>query len=305
MLDFGSNSTRISINRIEKDGTFTEIKRAKEMTRLAEGMGKPDGRKVLQESAIARTIEALLKFKKMYRDLPNVSIHGIATAAVREAENSEAFLEKVKAVTGVDVEVLSGNAEAYYDYVAVVRSLDIEDCVICDMGGGSFELIVVREKKAQNYVSIPYGAVSLSEKFNLKDKVSAHDLFSFYRFLNFKYHQLPWLEEGKHLPLVLLGGASRTVARQELLRIGENDLRQIHGLKMSAYMFLGTYTDWLSKDATQRRALLGPEEAARADIILGGLTPLAFLVEYLRTPELIFSESGVREGVLYSMMEQE
>ena len=43
MLDFGSNSTRISINRIEKDGTFTEIKRAKEMTRLAEGMGKPDG----------------------------------------------------------------------------------------------------------------------------------------------------------------------------------------------------------------------------------------------------------------------
>ena len=68
-------------------------------------------------------------------------------------------------------------------------------------------------------------------------------------------------------------------------------------------MFLETYTDWLGKDVMQRKAILG-SEAPRADIIIGGLTPVAFLLEYLQIPEIIFSESGVREGVLYSMLQK-
>lgn len=236
MLDFGSNSTRMSITQIAPDGSFKEIKRAKEMTRLVEGMGQSDGQKILQPQAIQRTLAALLKFKKLYRDLPNVSVRGIATAAVREAQNQNEFLQQVKEVTDVDVEVLSGSSEAYYDYLAVVNTLTVKDCVICDMGGGSFELVVVKDRKAVNYISIPYGAVSLTEKFHATDKISARDLFSFARFLNYKFHQLPWLKEGEGLPLVLLGGANRTVARQELLRSGKDELDQIHGLKLSAYM---------------------------------------------------------------------
>ena len=109
MLDFGSNSTRMSITQISPDGSFKEVKRAKEMTRLAEGMGQSDGQKILQPQAIQRTLGALLKFKKIYRDLPNVSVRGIATAAVREAQNQSEFLQQVKEVTNIDVEVLSGS----------------------------------------------------------------------------------------------------------------------------------------------------------------------------------------------------
>lgn len=177
MLDFGSNSTRMSITQIAPDGSFKEVKRAKEMTRLAEGMGQSDGQKILQPQAIQRTLGALLKFKKIYRDLPNVSVRGIATAAVREAQNQSEFLQQVKEVTNIDVEVLSGSSEAYYDYLAVINTLTVKDCVICDMGGGSFELVVVKDRKAMNYISIPYGAVSLTEKFHAADKISARDLF--------------------------------------------------------------------------------------------------------------------------------
>ena len=155
MLDFGSNSTRMSITQIAPDGSFKEVKRAKEMTRLAEGMGQSDGQKILQPQAIQRTLGALLKFKKIYRDLPNVSVRGIATAAVREAQNQSEFLQQVKEVTNIDVEVLSGSSEAYYDYLAVINTLTVKDCVICDMGGGSFELVVVKDRKAMNCISIP------------------------------------------------------------------------------------------------------------------------------------------------------
>ena len=154
----------------------------KQMTRMAEGMGA-SGTKKLEDKAIERTLNALRDFQKEYQNMPNLTVRGIATAAVRSAENSLEFLERVKELTGVDIEVLSGSAEAYYDYVGVINSLNVRDCVICDMGGGSFELAVVVDKEAVSYVSIPYGAVSLAEKFNAHDKISAQDLFKFYRFI--------------------------------------------------------------------------------------------------------------------------
>ena len=160
MLDLGSNSTRMSINQVDDKGNFTEVKRMKQMTRMAEGMGA-SGTKKLEDKAIERTLNALRDFQKEYQNMPNLTVRGIATAAVRSAENSLEFLERVKELTGVDIEVLSGSAEAYYDYVGVINSLNVRDCVICDMGGGSFELAVVVDKEAVSYVSIPYGAVMI------------------------------------------------------------------------------------------------------------------------------------------------
>ena len=61
MLDFGSNSTRMSITQIAPDGSFKEIKRAKEMTRLVEGMGQSDGQKILQPQAIQRTLARIVE----------------------------------------------------------------------------------------------------------------------------------------------------------------------------------------------------------------------------------------------------
>ncbi|WP_270311998.1 exopolyphosphatase [Ligilactobacillus agilis] len=300
ILDLGSNSTRLSINEVT-NGSFREVRRQKVMTRMAEGMGKTLGEKVLKKAAIERTLAALTDFKKEYQDLPNLKVKGIATAAVRAASNSQAFLNQVKELTGVDVEVLSGDAEAYYDYVGVKNSLKLNDFILCDMGGGSFELAVVKDGQAVNLASIPFGAVSLTERFNAQDLLSAKDLFRFQGFVQGLFNEQLWLLEGRYLPLVLLGGANRTVARTEMMRRGQKNLDEFHGVKMSARSFLNIYTDWLGLDFSQRQERL-EVEADRADIILGGLTPIAQLIQQLDIPELIFSESGVREGILYSMV---
>lgn len=300
ILDLGSNSTRLSINEVT-NGSFREVRRQKVMTRMAEGMGKTLGEKVLKKAAIERTLAALTDFKKEYQDLPNLKVKGIATAAVRAASNSQAFLNQVKELTGVDVEVLSGDAEAYYDYVGVKNSLKLNDFILCDMGGGSFELAVVKDGQAVNLASIPFGAVSLTERFNAQDLLSAKDLFRFQGFVQGLFNEQLWLLEGRYLPLVLLGGANRTVARTEMMRRGQKKLDEFHGVKMSARSFLNIYTDWLGLDFSQRQERLGVE-TDRADIILGGLTPIAQLIQQLDIPELIFSESGVREGILYSMV---
>ncbi len=62
ILDFGSNSTRLSINEVSDEGKYREVFRAKEMTRMAEGMGNSE-KKVLQADAIERTLDAVRKFQ--------------------------------------------------------------------------------------------------------------------------------------------------------------------------------------------------------------------------------------------------
>ena len=303
IIDLGSNSARLSIQEISDAGQSREVKRLKIQSRLAEGMGQDAGPKKLQPAAIKRTLAAIDKFKHIYEQYPHLKMTGIATAAVRAAENRDDFLAQVKELTGVDVNVLSGEKEAYYDYLGVVSTLDIQDCLICDMGGGSFELALVREKKAENLISIPYGAVSLSEKFHAADQISGADLFAFLRFIQDKFNQLPWLEKGRKLPLVLLGGANRTVGRRKLAAAGKKDLDTMHGLKLSAAEFIDRYQSWLEMGLDQRRKALG-DEAERADIIIGGLTPVVQLLGTLDIPQVIFSDSGVREGIIYELLHE-
>lgn len=292
MLDFGSNSTRMAHCQVDENKQIKEVARYKEQTRLAAGMGATA--KKLQPEALKRVEKALQTFVHRYQGLPNLTVYAIATAAVRQASNQAEFLQLVKRVAGVDVEVLSGQREAYYDCLGVAQSLPLTDCLVVDMGGGSVEFALMQDKKPKEYVSLPVGAVSLSERFNLRDQVTALDLDALQRVMLRYYRQLPWLRAAKDLPVVLIGGANRALVRNLLVT---NDLRAMQGVTIQLSDYVALYRKWLGCNLVQRQATMGAE-ADRADIILGGLAPLVTLFDYLNPPKLVFSESGVREGVL-------
>ena len=161
IVDLGSNSARMAITEVAPDGRFREIKRVKENTRLSEGMGRE---KMLQEPAMQRTIEALKRFKQLYQSVPGVKVRAITTAAVRQARNRQEFLERVEREVGIQLQVLSGKKEAYYDYLGVVRTLKLNHCLILDVGGASCELVLVQQRRARNMISIPVGAVNLCDQ---------------------------------------------------------------------------------------------------------------------------------------------
>ncbi len=305
VLDFGSNSVRLSINKMEKIGNehrFAEVKRLKETTRLAEGMGN-EGRKELSAGAIKRTIQAIRNFKRIYQGYSDYQILSIATAAVREATNSQKFIDEILALTGSRIRVLSGNDESYYDYLGVISTLMLKDFLIVDMGGGSMELAIVKKRCLIHSISLPYGAVSLSEQFCRKGTLSDESLKTFKRFSANLFAELPWLNKAKGLPVVLLGGCNRTVARIKRAEEGHSDLDNIHGYELAVADFKEIYTNLLKCSTEERLNIKGMEES-RSDIILGGMTPLDVLFEHLNSKKIIFSESGVREGLLYEMINE-
>lgn len=302
ILDFGSNSVRFSINQLTGNNSFKEVLRNKATTRLAEGMGKQNGPKKLTQAAITRTLQAVADFQRVYQTYPDIKVVGIATAAVREAINRASFIDQVAQLTGCQIQVLSAKQETYFDYLAVINSLPLSECLLLDVGGGSCELALIKDSNFVDGISLPFGAVSLSEKFCPGNDFSAKQLFLLQDFLVKKFQQLSWLQAAQHLPLVLLGGCNRSVARIKRVQAGFAQTNSFHGFSLSATAFKEIYAELLGKKLSERRLVSGME-AARADIILAGMAPVILLLWQLSSPKVVFSESGAREGFIYQAMQ--
>ncbi|MFB9769571.1 Ppx/GppA family phosphatase [Lactiplantibacillus modestisalitolerans] len=300
IVDLGSNSARMAVSRLYANGHVEELKRVKEDTRLSEGMGPEH---TLQPAAINRTIKALINFRRLYERMPDTDVIGITTAAVRMASNQAAFLKQVKQAIGLDLRVLSGDDEAYYDYLGVANSLVIKNCLILDTGGASCELILVKNGVKQHLISVPFGAVTLSEQFGLNDLVPSVNLFRAQMFLRDRLADIWWLSEASHCPIVLLGGANRTLARINRRRQKKLKVEDIHGYRLKTETVYHTFLDFLARSKRGRQDISGMEYA-RADIIVGGMLPLVTLLQMLDSDRVIFSESGVREGIISEYLQQ-
>ncbi len=301
IVDLGSNSARMAITEIAPDGRFREIKRVKENTRLSEGMGRE---KMLQEDAMNRTIAALKRFKQIYEEMPHTQVRAITTAAVRQARNRQEFLNRVQKEVGIRLQVLSGKKEAYYDYLGVIRTMKLNHCLILDVGGASCELVLVQQRRARDLISIPVGAVTLSEQFHLNGYVRSADLFRAQVAMNERLTKIPWLRYATRVPIVLLGGANRTLARMTWsYHHRHRRQRSIHGYPLSSRVVFATYRDLLNRNLAQRKRMPGLEPE-RADIIVGGMLPLVSLLQRNSDGRVIFSESGVREGIITEYVNQ-
>jgi len=299
IVDLGSNSARMVVEELHKDGTYTEIVREKQDTRIAQNMG---AELILQEEPMARTIGALRYFQTRYARF-EPEVRAITTAAVRTAKNQSEFLARVKSATGITFQVLTGDQEAYYDYLGVQATLKVEAGVILDTGGASVELIAINHAKNMAAVSLPFGAVNLSEQFMLANDVIQSNIEVASEYIVQSYQNLPWLSSQKGQPVILLGGANRSLARMARTRSGEAEINQIHGYEMSYELVMSIFDEIRYMTRADREQVAGLE-TTRADIIISGLLPLINLMRLIEAPKVIFSESGVREGLIAETLSQ-
>ncbi|MCH4011600.1 MAG: Ppx/GppA family phosphatase [Furfurilactobacillus sp.] len=303
VIDLGSNSCRMTVTEINDDGSFKRSQMSKQFVRLSEDMGQSGA---LQQAPMDRTIEALKGFYEEYSQLPNLTLKAVATAAVRNASNQKAFLDRVRSeVHGLNIEVISGTEEAHYDYLGVINTLPVTNCVIMDTGGASCELVLVQNGREQNLVSLPFGSVNLSETFfkHGLDQLAAVDLFRLSTAVQRLFNGLWWLQRGQNLPLVALGGSNRTLAKIRRKQKNVADFEDIHGFRMSVSEVDNVYAEIIEHNLAERKAIPGLSKD-RADIIAAGITPIVTIMRFLDAGRVIFSENGVREGILYEHLDQ-
>lgn len=286
VIDLGSNSVRMSINSVGKDGSWRLIKKLRATVRLSEGMS---GDNFLKEEAMVRVIDAVKSFCDTAKEARCVSIAAVATAALRNAANKQLFLSRVKEKAGIEFQIISGEEEAYYSYLAVKETVGITDGVIYDTGGGSTEIILVRKGEIVHSISLPLGAVILTEKFSKASQMQM------YKYVASYIGGISWLDECEGLPLYGIGGSARAMAL--LHKRGET---APDGLKIQYHNVAKIYQNIFRTPKDRRKDIKGME-IARADIILAGLTPVKVLMDMTGSPEVIVCASGVKEGVFFRM----
>lgn len=300
VIDLGSNSVRMQISQIDDYGGYTIIGYFREYVRLSEKMGKE---MILKEEPMKRTIQALKDFKARYTQYDHVVVKAVATAAVRGAKNQAEFLKRVKDEVGLDLQVISGSTEAYLDYVGVVNTLPIRNGIIMDCGGASTELIWVQNGACKERISIPIGSVVLSQNYNLADSISASDLYRAMNAAGQKISTVRWLGQVHNLPLIALGGSNRTIAKIHRREVTDDvdELPDIHGMHLPPHYIFNLVSKLIAMNKDERMKIPGLAKN-RADVIIGGLIPISLVLRNLQISEVIFSNCGLRDGVLFEYL---
>lgn len=167
-IDCGTNSIRLLVADAEAgaDGRtrLTDLTRQMRIVRLGQGVDRT-GR--LDPAAIDRTVDAVVEYERMIRRLGATAVRFVATSASRDAENRDEFVDAVRAVLGIEPEVVEGTEEAALSFTGAVSGLGgtvPAPMLVVDIGGGSTEL-VLGDRSVRQAISIDMGAVRVTEKF--------------------------------------------------------------------------------------------------------------------------------------------
>lgn len=255
------------------------------------------GRSLVQTGAIdaeamAAAETALHRFAALAREMRCDTVRTVATAAARDAANGAELLA-IAERAGLAVELLSGTLEARAAGLGVLSAIPQADGIVGDLGGGSLELVRVKGGEIRQHASFPLGVLriaTLRDKGGLDRKVG--------RLLR----EAGWGGAGKGLPLYLVGGSWRALARLDMDRT-HYPLPIIHEYAMSAETIarLGRTISHLPKG--RLKAVPGLS-SGRAPTLGDAAAVLASLLKHLKSRGTIVSAYGLREGLLYSALDE-
>lgn len=172
VIDLGTNTFNLLIARIEED-YFEILWSGKEGVAL--GMGGINEKRIAAD-AFERGLETLNRFKQICEDWKVVQINAIGTSALRDATNSIDFLEKVKELTNIDIEIVSGEAEAELIYRGVSLTYQFQHpAMIMDIGGGSTEFIFADKNGIFDLISLNIGVSRMFQEFQTRDPLTIDD----------------------------------------------------------------------------------------------------------------------------------
>ena len=298
-LDCGSNSTRLLI----ADESPTPRRRVARITRLSQGV---DASGTLTKEALDRSFEVLSEYRTMMDDEGVARGLLVATSAVRDASNGEAFLDEARRRTGVDARLLSGQEEAALSYAGATTGLDVDSrpTMIVDVGGGSTELAVMVDGALKSY-SMQLGCVRVTERALGKGVVDvAHDVAARAMIdeeLVRAFSAEPVFEAlVGNVRLIGLAGTVSTLAQLDA-GLGEYDRAVAHHRRLTLESVVA-WRERLSNEPPETRLARPGMVRGREDVLHAGLYVLSAVMERLGVAELLSSENDILDGITAALL---
>ncbi|MBU9722470.1 exopolyphosphatase [Bacillus alkalicola] len=295
IIDMGSNSIRFVVYEINELGCIKEIQNLKVVARLSSHINE-NGE--MTKQGITAIFETLDRFKDVASKYDLREVRGVATAAIRNATNQQEIMQQIKENSDFPIEVLSDQGEAYYGFLAVTNSMNVQEGITIDIGGGSTEVTLFENREMLDFHSIPFGAITLKKQFIKSDQPTKTEIDTLISFLQEEFSKLSWLKDKKY-PVIGIGGSARNLA---LIHQQKNDypLSGLHHYEMQYVDIRGINQELQRLQQDERRKVDGLSKD-RVDIIIPAITAIEELVRFTGSEQLIISDKGLRNGLLYEM----
>ena len=283
VLDVGSNTVRLLVARCA-DGELEPVIDRSEFVRLGKGVDKTGELAPERQEA---GVTAIRRLAEEARNLGADSIVAIATSAIRDAANGEAFVHRVKQETGVPLEIITGDQEAELTFGGATYRMSLEGGVlVCDLGGGSAELIHATHAGIRWAVSRPLGSGRLTERYIEHDPPSASEVQAVGDGVVGTLRGLP---EAKVARVVFTGGTASHIA---LLAHAEGEVAEFSPHDLDDIIHL------LTRQPAEDIITAYGVQPERAHVLPAGAVALATIADFYRAEKVVITRRGIREGAL-------
>ena len=289
VVDIGSNSVRLVVY----DGlrrSPTPVFNEKILCGLGKGIaitGKLDA------TAMVRATAALKRFRALAKQMGCHEVYAVATAAAREASNGPDFIEQAEKSLGAGIDILTGKEEARYAALGVMAGIPEADGIVGDLGGGSLELIDVKESKLFDGVTLPLGPLRLID-------MSGDNMGRARKLVDEYLHDTKVLESLKGRSFYAVGGTWRNLARVHLAHAGY-PLHVLHQYTMTRQQ-AKSIAELVSGMSSSAMKDVKDVSKSRSNTMPYGSMVLERLIEIGKPKDIVCSVYGVREGYLYAKL---
>ncbi len=294
VIDVGSNSVRLLVARELTSSAFEVVDEERFDARLGEGQAGGD----LTLAGMERGLRALRIMCQVANSFSPTSTVVVGTEALRRAPNGGEFVAQAREQTGVSLRILSAQEEAFAGFLGVINSTALRDGHLLDIGGGSLELMRVRDRVLVDAQSAPLGAIYATERYFRSDPPSAKDVRALRKAVRSQYKVTESSET-----LYGSGGAVRNLARLMRIRRGY-PLRRLHGFVIPRREMRRVATTLLKAAPEDRRRIPGMNPA-RSDILPAAAAVIDEVMEMTGATSLTVAGQGLREGVLWQELRGE
>jgi exopolyphosphatase / guanosine-5'-triphosphate,3'-diphosphate pyrophosphatase len=285
VVDIGSNSVRLIVYdglRRSPSPIFNE--------KVLCGLGISN---LLDESAVARALLALRRFRTLINQIGVDDTFTVATAAVREADNGKDFVREAEKALGSRIDILSGKEEARFAALGVIASIPGADGFVGDLGGGSLELIDIKDGKLNDGITLPLGPLRLIDLSNGSVQRAR-------KLVDEIFQETKLLKKAEGRSFYAVGGTWRNIAR---LHMGHTDypLHVLHQYVMQRQQAV-SISESVAKLSSSALQNVKDVSRSRINTLPYGAMVLERLLHHAHPKEVVSSVFGVREGLLYAKL---
>jgi exopolyphosphatase / guanosine-5'-triphosphate,3'-diphosphate pyrophosphatase len=300
-IDQGTNSTRLLVLEPREEDVPLEIARDMVITRLGQGV---DEKGRLDPAAIDRAVTAIARFSLRARALNAERIRIGATSAVRDSENRDQFLLRVRDVTGIDPVVIDGEREAALSFLGGTRGLDPADgpFLLIDIGGGSTEFVFGRAPTIVDHaISTQMGSVRLTERVRPSDAPTEDDLRAFGTLIEPHLDEVERAVPARDARTLVAVAGTATTLQACALGLERYDPDLIHRSTLTLEDAERTLRE-LAAMTNEERAAIPVMPKGRGDVIVAGARILVDAMRRFGFDEALVSETDILDGLALELL---